>query len=346
MPKISVIVPIYKNEKFLKKCIESIINQTYSNLEILLIDDGSPDNCGNICDEYAEKDSRIKVIHKENGGVSSARNIGLDIATGEYIAFVDSNDYIDSTMYENLISIALDNNADIIDSGYRFYRPWKNTNKILEGPNTKRISVYNNIQALHQFYFGPQRFSEISVMPVTKLYKRTLLKNIRFFEGYRFEDTEFIPRVLYKANTIVKYEQPFYTYNIHLGPDSFTGSKQNKNKIYSSIYMRKRVSDFFKTNYIDIITEHTHAMYIDGLLNGYYECLSCENDKSLKNTARKIHKTIKTMKKEIKTSTYIKRKWRYNLFFISPFLYVTFRKILHFIKKAKYTIRVILTGRN
>ena len=99
---ISVIIPVYKVEKYLSKCVESIINQTYKNLEIILVNDGSPDNCGEICDEYAKKDSRIKVIHKENGGLSDARNAGIEIASGQYIAFVDSDDYIASNMYERM----------------------------------------------------------------------------------------------------------------------------------------------------------------------------------------------------------------------------------------------------
>ena len=91
--KISIIVPIYNVEKYIRKCIESIINQTYRNIEIILVDDGSPDNCGKICDEYAKKDSRVKVIHKKNGGLSDARNKGTEVATGEYIMYVDSDDY-------------------------------------------------------------------------------------------------------------------------------------------------------------------------------------------------------------------------------------------------------------
>lgn len=102
-PKISVIVPVYKTEGLLDRCVESIVGQTYKNLEIILVDDGSPDNCPAMCDEWAEKDSRIRVIHKENGGVSSARNAALDIATGDYIVFVDSDDWIEPEMYSSLI---------------------------------------------------------------------------------------------------------------------------------------------------------------------------------------------------------------------------------------------------
>ena len=102
-PKISVIVPVYETEGLLDRCVESIVGQTYKNLEIILVDDGSPDNCPAMCDEWAEKDSRIRVIHKENGGVSSARNAALDIATGDYIGFVDSDDWIEPEMYSSLI---------------------------------------------------------------------------------------------------------------------------------------------------------------------------------------------------------------------------------------------------
>ena len=115
--KISVIIPIYKAEKFLDKCIGSVVGQTYENLEIILVDDGSPDNCPAICDSWAEKDRRIKVVHKENGGLSSARNAGLDVVTGEYFGFIDSDDWIEKDFFEFLITNALKENADISRCG-------------------------------------------------------------------------------------------------------------------------------------------------------------------------------------------------------------------------------------
>ncbi len=110
---ISVIVPVYNVEKYLRRCVDSIINQTYKNLEIILVDDGSPDNCGAICDEYANKDSRVKVIHKVNGGLSDARNAGLDICQGQYIGFVDSDDWIELDMYETLYNFMVKENLDV-----------------------------------------------------------------------------------------------------------------------------------------------------------------------------------------------------------------------------------------
>ena len=102
--KISVVIPVYKVEKYLKKCIDSVRNQTYENLEIILVDDGSPDNCGKMCDDLAKEDTRIKVIHKTNGGLSDARNAGIDMAEGDYLAFVDSDDWIENTMYEEMLN--------------------------------------------------------------------------------------------------------------------------------------------------------------------------------------------------------------------------------------------------
>ena len=113
MDKISVIVPIYNVEKYLRRCVDSILNQTYKNLEVILVDDGSPDACPAICDEYAKKDSRIKVIHKQNGGLPDARNAGMAVATGDYYAFVDSDDYIDTSMYEKLLNKIKEGDSDV-----------------------------------------------------------------------------------------------------------------------------------------------------------------------------------------------------------------------------------------
>lgn len=134
---ISIIVPVYKVENYLSKCLDSMICQTYKNIEIILVDDGSPDNSGKICDDYAKKDSRIKVIHKENGGLSDARNAGLKIATGKYIGFVDSDDYISVEMYEKLYNQAKKEDADIACCNY--YRVKMEKNLIKELLEIKRF---------------------------------------------------------------------------------------------------------------------------------------------------------------------------------------------------------------
>ena len=142
---ISVIVPIYNVEKYLDRCVESIINQTYKNLEIILVDDGSPDNCTQMCDDYAKKDSRIRVVHKENGGLSDARNAGMEVATGEYVSFIDSDDYISLDFYETLFQTMIDNDSDIVEcSVVKFYE----NGKFDEYSDDQMIKNFNTVDGL------------------------------------------------------------------------------------------------------------------------------------------------------------------------------------------------------
>lgn len=128
-PKVSVIVPIYNVEKYLDRCMQSVLNQTLKDIEIIMVDDGSPDNCPSMCDEYARKDNRIKVIHKKNGGLGFARNSGLEIATGEYVAFIDSDDFIDTSMYETLYNTAKTHGLDTCFCGFNYYKNGKVTSR-------------------------------------------------------------------------------------------------------------------------------------------------------------------------------------------------------------------------
>ena len=137
--KISVIIPVYKVEKYLKRCVESVVNQTYKNIEIILVNDGSPDKCGEICDKYARIDSRIKVIHKENGGLSSARNAGLDIASGDYIMFVDSDDWISEVSLEKLYDY-IEADYDIINFKFSFVK--ENSKELIETHNNIKDSYF------------------------------------------------------------------------------------------------------------------------------------------------------------------------------------------------------------
>ena len=152
-PEISIIVPVYKVEKYLDKCVQSIRAQTFGNLEIILIDDGSPDRCGEMCDTYAQEDARIKVIHKANGGQSDARNVGIDAAQGRYLGFVDSDDFIEQDMYETLYNIIIQENADVSECGfYDFYGEAKSITT-----NTPvHISVLNTEEAIrHTLQYTP-----------------------------------------------------------------------------------------------------------------------------------------------------------------------------------------------
>ena len=201
---ISIIIPVYNVEKYLCRCIDSVINQTYKNLEIILIDDGSTDNSGKICDEYVLKDNRIKVIHKQNGGVSSARNTGLDVAKGEYIGFVDSDDYIERDMYEILYNLIVNNNVKISCCNKFIFS--KDKNKFIESksfPNKAGVLSFEEIlnDSKHDFYIW------------NKLFNRKLIGNIHFNEQITLgEDLVFIYQLLQKAGNAFFYEKAKYYY--------------------------------------------------------------------------------------------------------------------------------------
>lgn len=186
MGKVSIIVPIYNVEKYLSKCIESILSQTYKNIEIILVNDGSLDNSAQICDEYAKKDDRIIVIHKANGGVSSARNAGLDIATGKYIGFVDPDDYIENNMYELMVNKIEKYKADIAICGYDY---------INENYTIERYYHIQQDEILTQKQFMSMQFD----MPPTirhvvwnKLFIAKTLKKIRFPEGINSSEDVYV----------------------------------------------------------------------------------------------------------------------------------------------------------
>ena len=204
-PKISIIVPVYKVEPYLRKCLDSIINQTYTDLEIILVDDGSPDNCGAICDEYARKDSRILVIHKENGGVSAARNTGLEAATGEYIGFVDSDDWIDSDMYENLLCLLLQHGADIAQSGIVFEK--ESTHWEMYTPNQPVFCECKTSS------FPGETWILFSNSIWNKLYKASVAKSAKFSPTLTYgEDLLYNALLLQNASAIVFAPQAKYHY--------------------------------------------------------------------------------------------------------------------------------------
>lgn len=179
MKKLSVIVPIYNVEQYLRRCVDSIINQTYSNLEIILVDDGSPDNCGKICDEYASIDNRIIVIHQKNGGLSAARNAGMNISSGDYIGFVDSDDYISNDMYKDLIGIMERNDLDIVSCN-AFIAKGDN---IIGDEGNGKLEIFERDVILYKSLLDYDNSAW------NKVYKKSITDSVRFPEGRVFEDT-------------------------------------------------------------------------------------------------------------------------------------------------------------
>lgn len=234
-PKISIIVPIYNVEVYLRKCLDSIVNQTYKNLEIILVDDGSPDNCGVICDEYAANDERIKVIHKQNGGVSSARNAGLEIATGEYIGWVDSDDWIELDMFEYLVKNAQTYKADItVCSRIEQYE----TKSIFRG--WQQVEIYNTEQALELLLQDDLLQNYLW----DKLWRRELFKNICFPEGRSFEDIATVYKMFIKAKVIVCL--PDAKYNYWQRENSIVNIRSLTNKVDHYVASRQRYECMIK----------------------------------------------------------------------------------------------------
>lgn len=207
-PLISVIVPIYNSEKYLNNCINSIINQTYENLELILINDGSTDSSSEICNKWAKTDSRIKVLHNENSGASSARNSGIDISTGDYIAFVDSDDYLDSDMYESMLNELINNNADAVRCG--IVRESKSGFREVWGSEENNIIVVDNKKLLCDI---GEANGILPVSTCNKLFSKNVIKNIRFNTTFKYaEDTLFNFLVAKNINRMVYNDIPRYHY--------------------------------------------------------------------------------------------------------------------------------------
>ena len=204
MGKISVIIPIYNAENYLNRCLESIIQQTYKDLEVILIDDGSKDNSGKICDEYKNKDNRLIVIHKKNGGVCSARNVGLSIATGDYVCFMDADDFIDLDMYKRLINIIAKEEVDIVICGF--------ANEILAGVfqpycKEKMECVFNRYQMINNLL--QNKYYSCSVND--KIFRKEIVNEQYFNENItHYEDLLYLYQVMKKCKSAVFVSDVYY----------------------------------------------------------------------------------------------------------------------------------------
>ena len=252
MPLISVIVPVYKVEPYLRECVDSILNQTFTDFELILVDDGSPDNCPQICDEYVRKDNRVMVIHKENGGLSSARNVGLDYvfahSDSRYISFVDSDDYIDFDFLKILLE-SIDY-CDICVCSY------STINKNLEGfaVNDKIVDKEN--------YWKLGDDGVYSIVAWNKLYKKELFKNLRYLEGKIHEDEFIIHRLISKCSCIKCIKEKLYYYRYRSESITFEESSVKKNLLLIEIltdrayfyYHEETNPRLFKYNYDKALT--------------------------------------------------------------------------------------------
>ena len=206
-PKISVIVPVYNTEQYLNECIDSILKQSFRDFELILVDDGSTDQSGMICDAYGKNDPRVVVIHQKNAGAASARNRGLDAARGDYIAFIDSDDAINSSYLQKLYHAIMTNQADISICQWN-----KSYNNLYEDEKANGVDKVMSGREISIARFD--QTGEVSVAPWSKLISRILLKNLRFPEGKYCEDQAVIPYVLYSASRVALIRDKLYYYRI------------------------------------------------------------------------------------------------------------------------------------
>lgn len=227
--KLSIIVPIYKVEQYLGKCVDSLINQDLPSkvYEIILVDDGSPDRCGEICDEYAASHSNVKVIHRENGGLSAARNSGVDVAQGQYIQFVDSDDYLEPNVLGNLVRKMEEDELDILRFNYQ------NVNeeyKIFEPYKVDKLFVDYKDKVCGGITFLTERLG-YGCYAWQFIIKRELLENCLFKEGVYFEDTEWTPRLLMKASRVTSTNLMVYNYLMREGSITQSVDEKKKRKV-------------------------------------------------------------------------------------------------------------------
>lgn len=281
MIQISIIVPIYNVEKCLRRCIDSILNQTFKDFELILVNDGSTDKCEEICDEYAKKDNRIIVIHKENGGLSSARNAGLDIAKGKYIGFVDSDDYIHSEMYSTLKYELEKNDSDIVICGYKdIFDLEANFYEVLN--LNYRVENYNSFECIKGIYHN----NKVNfIVAWNKLYKRELFNKIRYPINRIYEDAFIAPELIYKSKKISFIDNKYYYYYIR--EDSITRSKFSMKNI-DEIYLRVERIKFLKRIREKELLDYEVNFFINSFFYIYYKA-KCELNIE-KRDLRKIKK--------------------------------------------------------
>lgn len=255
---ISIVVPVYNVEAYLEQCVDSVLNQTYRNIEVILVDDGSPDNCPRMCDEYAKKDHRVKVIHKTNGGLSDARNAGVRIATGDYIGFVDSDDWIDADMYETLLKLAEDTGAQIAEIGVKFCYPEKTVFQ-----KSEKTGIFDKKNALGAFL---DRSMLIQGCVWGKLYIADIPRKIPFPVGRLHEDGFFTYKALYEADTYALSDACKYNYR-QGRPGSIMASRSKAKNYYDVIDAFEERNRFFEERHEEALLGKSKAYYYKTLVS-------------------------------------------------------------------------------
>lgn len=320
--KISVIVPIYNVEKYLPACIDSILQQTYKDMEIILVDDGSPDNCPQICDEYGKKDERIRVVHQKNKGLSGARNTGIDIAQGEYLIFVDSDDTVEPTMVEDLYTYAEEHNCAIVACGRNYvFEDGQIVCKITENKNR----IYDFADAMQEM----NTFTLFDMSAWAKIYKKDIFKDIRFPEGKLSEDYYIMYKLFDMAQSVGYVAKPLYNYLQRQSSIS-----RNKKINHDFAYAAKEQMEYLDNKYPQMaVLGHTAYASANLTVYDFYikNGVKCPKDKLLefKKAVRENMSYIRQNKniskaKRIQFELFIKCTVLYKLVFV---LYRKMRRV-------------------
>ena len=276
---VSIVVPVYKVENYLKECIDSILHQTYTNFELILVDDGSPDKCGEICDDYARTDNRIRVIHKANGGLSDARNAGIDIAKGKYITFVDSDDYISNEYLSVLFQAASESNADIVQ-GAESQQP-----ELLDQVKDFHNVELSSMQALKSMFL----FDIVQVMAWGKLYKSCLFHEIRYPKGKINEDNFTTYKLIAKSRTVACLPRIIYYYRVN--PTGIMNKKFSESR-FDILQTPGEIMNFFSGDVHEFQQEFDYyVMRINIRL--YNEIIATGDKKAFAGYLKEIRRTLK-----------------------------------------------------
>lgn len=293
MDLISVIVPVYNVEKYLDRCVQSIVNQTYKNLEIILVDDGSPDNCGKMCDDWAQKDSRIKVVHKANGGLSDARNAGMAVATGEYIAFVDSDDWVEVDFVVSIINIIKSENCKVAGCNFRKVRD-KTQDVSIENYNLKVFKENEIMSAIID--------ESIKQVVWNKIYTADLIRNILFEKGKYHEDEFWSYQVFAKTD---KYAETEYVgYNYFQRESSIMGEQYSIRRL-DAVEAKVQRQVFMDTYFPEIAEKSRLNLLFTCIYNGQL-VLKYFDDDVRDDTINYLKKIVKDIKVDKSTKRQIK----------------------------------------
>ena len=316
LPLVSMIVPIFDVERYLERSVRSIMAQTHANLEIILVDDESPDACPKMCDEFAREDGRVKVIHKKNGGLSDARNAGLAVAKGEYVAFVDSDDYVSNDFIKNLYSALRESGADVSCCG--FYKVFNN-GSLMNTKKSLELLRFTNKEAIKDIFSAR---SICEVMTWNKLYKRDLFEKngITFPSGKIHEDNFTTYKLLFFSSCVVYIDDPLYYYTQRT--DSIMGRNFDIKRL-DALDAPEEARVFFKDNSMNMQKELQSAellallgLYSDYLISG---TLDIDIDKKLDTAVKSVGNFY------INNSITLKHKMLFTLLKFSPTVYKTLR---------------------